>query len=59
MDPDWKNTIDTALNGLIVPKIEFKSGEYFDKAFSSYLITKEMGKLLQNETEDEASRFAA
>lgn len=58
MDPDWKNTIDTALNGLIVPKIEFKSGEYFDKAFSSYL-TKEMDKLLQNETEDEASRFAA
>lgn len=58
MDPDWKNTIDTTLNGLIVPKIEFKSGEYFDKAFSSYL-TKEMDKLLQNETEDEASRFAA
>lgn len=58
MDPDWKNTIDTTLNGLIVPKIEFKSGEYFDKAFSSYL-TKEMNKLLQNETEDEASRFAA
>ena len=58
MDPDWKNTIDTALNGLIVPKIEFKSGEYFDKAFNSYL-TKEMDKLLQNETEDEASRFAA
>lgn len=58
MDPDWKNAIDTTLNGLIVPKIEFKSGEYFDKAFSSYL-TKEMDKLLQNETEDEASRFAA
>lgn len=58
IDPDWKNTIDTTLNGLIVPKIEFKSGEYFDKAFSSYL-TKEMDKLLQNETEDEASRFAA
>ena len=58
MDPDWKNTIDTTLNGLIVPKIEFKSGEYFDKVFSSYL-TKEMDKLLQNETEDEASRFAA
>ena len=58
MDPDWKNTIDTTLSGLIVPKIEFKSGEYFDKAFSSYL-TKEMDKLLQNETEDEASRFAA
>ena len=58
MDPDWKNTIDTTLNSLIVPKIEFKSGEYFDKAFSSYL-TKEMDKLLQNETEDEASRFAA
>lgn len=58
MDPDWKNTIDTTLNGLIVPKIEFKSGEYFDKAFNSYL-TKEMDKLLQNETEDEASRFAA
>lgn len=58
MDPNWKNTIDTTLNGLIVPKIEFKSGEYFDKAFSSYL-TKEMDKLLQNETEDEASRFAA
>ena len=58
MDPDWKNSIDTTLNGLIVPKIEFKSGEYFDKAFSSYL-TKEMDKLLQNETEDEASRFAA
>lgn len=58
MDPDWKNTIDTTLNGLVVPKIEFKSGEYFDKAFSSYL-TKEMDKLLQNETEDEASRFAA
>lgn len=58
MDTDWKNAIDTTLNGLIVPKIEFKSGEYFDKAFSSYL-TKEMDKLLQNETEDEASRFAA
>lgn len=58
MDPDWKNAIDATLNGLIVPKIEFKSGEYFDKAFSSYLI-KEMDKLLQNETEDEASRFAA
>ena len=58
MDPDWKNAIDTTLNGLIVPKIEFKSGEYFDKAFSSYL-TKEMNKLFQNETEDEASRFAA
>lgn len=58
LDPDWKNAIDTTLNGLIVPKIEFKSGEYFDKAFSSYL-TKEMDKLLQNETEDEASRFAA
>lgn len=58
MDPDWKNAIDATLNGLIVPKIEFKSGEYFDKAFSSYL-TKEMDKLLQNETEDEASRFAA
>lgn len=58
MDPDWKNAIDTTLNGLIVPKIEFKSGEYFDKAFNSYL-TKEMDKLLQNETEDEASRFAA
>lgn len=58
MDPDWKSAIDTTLNGLIVPKIEFKSGEYFDKAFSSYL-TKEMDKLLQNETEDEASRFAA
>lgn len=58
MDSDWKNTIDTTLNGLIVPKIEFKSGEYFDKAFSFYL-TKEMNKLLQNETEDEASRFAA
>lgn len=58
MDPDWKNAIDTTLNGLIVPKIEFKSGEYFDKVFSSYL-TKEMDKLLQNETEDEASRFAA
>lgn len=58
MDTDWKNAIDITLNGLIVPKIEFKSGEYFDKAFSSYL-TKEMDKLLQNETEDEASRFAA
>lgn len=58
MDPDWKNAIDTTLNGLIVHKIEFKSGEYFDKAFNSYL-TKEMDKLLQNETEDEASRFAA
>lgn len=58
MDADWKVSVNEGLNRLIVPKIEAKSGEYFDKMASSYL-SKEFDQLLENELADEASRFTA
>ena len=58
MDADWKASVDESLNRLVVPKIEAKQGEYFDKMANSYL-SKEFDQLLENELADEASRFTA
>lgn len=58
MDADWKASIDNTLRGLIVPKVEVKPGEYFDKVFNTYLVNERL-KILDNECAEEASRFKA
>jgi hypothetical protein len=58
MNTDWKATIDDTLRGLIVPKVEVKPGEYFDKTIYNSL-RDERTKIFDNECAEEASRFKA